>query len=540
VVDRGAAIGKELWASAVASLLPDDAAPFAVGHLEALVRKELLSPARSVLAGERAYRFRHILIQQAAYRAIPSRLRAALHEGFANWLEDLTGPGAQPELAGYHLEQAYRYGEQDGGATDGEHELAARAADRLALAGRRAFDRGDMPAAAGLLRRAVSLLDPSAGEAPMLLSDLGYALFEIGELRRAEDALAEAEQRARVLGDRAVEWSAAVKRGNTRIYAEAGGVDLDSLEDGARRAIEALTALEDDPGLARGWTALAEVLYLRGSLAESGRATRRAAEHARRAGSRREEAWALGEYGLCLYEGPARVSDAIRELQGILAESEGDPIMAANMEGFLALQEGLGGRIDSARRRVAKSLGLTRDLGLRWQVAIHVLLSAYIELLAGSPAAAERRMLEAREAFREIGDRWFLSTVSVDLPRAVHEQGRDDEALALVAAIDELPAPWDLEWQIKRRGVRSLLLARSGSREEALGLARDAVALAAESEFLRLHGEALLDLAEVLEIAGRPEDAAAAAGDGLRVHERKGNVVGASRARALLARSPAP
>ena len=166
-----------------------------------------------------------------------------------------------------------------------------------------------------------------------------------------------------------------------------------------------------------------------------------------------------------------------------------------------------------------------------WQAAVQELLSGYVELLAGDPVAAEHDMRSAGEAFREIGEGWFLSTVAVDLPRAVYEQGRYDDAFALLEAIDEVPAPTDREWQIKRRGVPARLLARRGQLEEAEKLAREGVALAADSEFLVLHADVLLDLAEVLALAGRMEDAAATAAEAVSLYERKGNVASARRAR---------
>jgi predicted ATPase len=86
------------------------------------------------------FRFRHILIQQAAYRAIPKSRRADLHERFADWLERRgDGRASQvDEILGYHIEQAYRYRAEL--AAPGEHErrLAHRAAQRLADAARRA------------------------------------------------------------------------------------------------------------------------------------------------------------------------------------------------------------------------------------------------------------------------------------------------------------------------------------------------------------------------------------------------------------------
>ncbi len=90
--------------------------------------------------------------------------------------------------------------------------------------------------------------------------------------------------------------------------------------------------------------------------------------------------------------------------------------------------------------------------------------------------------------------------------RAVYEQGRYDDAFALLGAIDEPPAPTDREWQIKRTGVPARLLARRGELERAERLAREGVAVAAESEFVVLHADVLLDLAAVLGLAERPED----------------------------------
>ena len=174
------------------------------------------------------------------------------------------------------------------------------------------------------------------------------------------------------------------------------------------------------------------------------------------------------------------------------------------------------------------------------------LLGGYIELFAGDPAAAERHMRTARDSFNAIGDRWFLSTISVDLPRPVYEQGRYEEARALVEAIDEVPAPADREWQIKRRGVRARLLARDGRIEEAERLAREGVAIATETDLLWFHADVLIDLADVLRMAGRPEEAAGAAREALSLYEQKGIVPSAARTRALVeefggaARSGAP
>jgi DNA-binding SARP family transcriptional activator len=88
---------------AVRALLPDDARPFVERHLDALERKRLIERA-----GTNRFRFRHALIQLAAYQSMTREDRARLHERFAEWLER-ESPDRPPELAqilGYHLQQA--------------------------------------------------------------------------------------------------------------------------------------------------------------------------------------------------------------------------------------------------------------------------------------------------------------------------------------------------------------------------------------------------------------------------------------------------
>ena len=130
------------------------------GLLRSLVRKELLRPERGVETAADLYRFRHVLIRDAAYEAIPKQLRSDLHERFAGWLQTWAGSRVEEyeEILGYHLEQAHRYLIELGPADEHARALSGRAGARLAVAGRRAAARGDMAASVGLLRRAARLL----------------------------------------------------------------------------------------------------------------------------------------------------------------------------------------------------------------------------------------------------------------------------------------------------------------------------------------------------------------------------------------------
>jgi DNA-binding SARP family transcriptional activator/class 3 adenylate cyclase len=541
VITRAAVVGKEFSAESAAELLPEEGRAFVARHLETLALKDLIGPVSSVEGRER-FRFRHILIQQVAYGTTPKRVRAELHERLAAWIgEPPRGEVAgRTEIIGYHLEQAFRYRAELGEVGAAELELARRASRHLAAAGQRAFRRGDMPATANLLGRAASLPVSDGDGGLSVLPELGFALFEIGEVEEASALLADARARAHAAGDRHLEWRVAITGARVEMYRDPGTIELDVLAAETETAVEVLAEFGDEAGLARAWMVLSDVHWSKGRLRETSDAASRAAELARRTGNRREVGWSLGQIALCAIHGPMPVAEGLAWLGKLLAGEPENRTLDANLSGFVTLLEAMSGRFDEARRHIKETRALARDLGLTWQGAVQELLSGYIELLAGDPVAAERDMRSAGEAFREIGEGWFLSTVAVDLPRAVYEQGRYDDAFALLNAIEETAAPPDREWQIKRTGVPARLLARRGRLEEAEALARGGVALAADSEFVVLQADVLLDLSEVLSLAGRPADAAASAAEALSLYERKGNVASASRARSVLPGGRAP
>jgi len=143
-------------------------------NLVSLVRKEVIRPDQSLFPDDEAFRFRHLLIRDAAYESLPKEMRAELHERFADWLDRHAELVEQDEIVGYHLESAHRNRAELDGADPRLDGLARRAAARLHSAARGARARGDHAAVAGLLRRAVALLpegDPERLEALILLGD---------------------------------------------------------------------------------------------------------------------------------------------------------------------------------------------------------------------------------------------------------------------------------------------------------------------------------------------------------------------------------
>src|SRR5437763_2022967 len=176
VLERGSVEGNVFHRGVVEALAPEEHE--VPRQLMSLVRKELVRPDRAELAGDDAFRFRHLLIRDAAYDALPKAERADLHRSFADWLEQ---HGAElvelDEILGYHLEQAWRYRAELGVPADPSLMLAAR--ERLRAAAHRALLREDFTAVQKLIDRALTLVPE--GEIDLALEvDRLDALFSAG------------------------------------------------------------------------------------------------------------------------------------------------------------------------------------------------------------------------------------------------------------------------------------------------------------------------------------------------------------------------
>jgi ATP/maltotriose-dependent transcriptional regulator MalT len=121
---------------------------------------------------------------------------------------------------------------------------------------------------------------------------------------------------------------------------------------------------------------------------------------------------------------------------------------------------------------------------------------------------------------------------------AAYMQGRYEEADELTRESEQAARANDVAAQIEWRAVRAKAIACTGDLEAAESLAREAVAFAAESDFLIFHGHALVALAEVLRLAGRSTEAAATVEEAVAKYEQKGHLVWATKARALRAELP--
>jgi tetratricopeptide (TPR) repeat protein len=208
-------------------------------------------------------------------------------------------------------------------------------------------------------------------------------------------------------------------------------------------------------------------------------------------------------------------------------------IRASSLRALAGLNA-MAGAFGEARELVAAHKELVQELGLRVSAASAAETYGIVEMLAGDPAAAERELGWGYGVLEEIGETQNFPDLAAKLSDAFYAQGRDERALELSKVSEAATAPDDLSPGVQWRAVRAKLLAGQGDLEQAEALAREAVALAAETDFLVLRGDALMDLAEVLRAAGRETDAVPFVEQALELYEQKGNVVAAERARAIL------
>jgi tetratricopeptide (TPR) repeat protein len=171
----------------------------------------------------------------------------------------------------------------------------------------------------------------------------------------------------------------------------------------------------------------------------------------------------------------------------------------------------------------AQSLALHADERLREQSGRHHALwtLAEIDVLAGNLDEAARRLHISCEWLEEDENYSFLSTLAPSLGRVLCALGRHDDAEPLARRGRELGGEEDAVTQTLWRQVQALVCSARGQHAEAERLAREAVAISARTDGLQLQGDALCDLAEVLEAAGRRDEAAAALLDALDRYERK-------------------
>jgi class 3 adenylate cyclase/tetratricopeptide (TPR) repeat protein len=524
VLERGAVEGKIFHRGGVEALAPDELN--VPTQLMALVRKELVRPDRTQLAGDDAFRFRHLLIRDAAYDALPKSSRADLHARFAAWLDGLDeGLIESDEIVGYHLEQAHGYRVELGFLGEETDELARQASERLAAAGERALVRHDATGACVLLERARALLP--AEERPLELEILMvHARFDAGDLAEALVVADELAARSRADGDRPAELRALMARAFVAHLAEATRVaETRPLVD---EAIAVLGELGNDAGLADAWLVASENELSALQWRAMALALERAVDHGKRGGNRVVAQTAEGHLIPPYAYGPFSVEDA-------LAFFDEHPSAGSFHAAFRGQLEAMRGNFEAARQAVRLARDRAREFGNRLAEAGHSMQEAEVELHAGDAERAAEVALEGVAALDALGERGWLSTVAGHAAEALYRLGRDNEAWRLTVKAEEAGAADDVITQMLILQVRAKLLSRRGEHAEAERLAREAVAWGEPTDALEVKANSLRDLAIVLSAAGMRDEALAALVRAREFYDQKGHTVGVARVDAMSA-----
>ncbi len=530
VLECGSVEGHVFHRGAVVALAPE--ATSVDGRLVGLVRKDLVRPERSMIVDDEAYRFRHLLIRDTAYEALPKAVRAELHEHFAAWLTSHAAELVESdELVGYHLEQAYRYRVELGPLDDAALALAGRAAEHLLVSAGRARARGDVRAASALLGQAVELLPAESPERRATQVELAVVLNERGDFDGAEALRQEANAAARAAGDDRLLARLLLAEVEAQILHAPDLTMRDSLTT-SERALAELERIGDEEGAAWALKLVGNFKAWLGNSAEAERMWVRALERAEKVSP-----WLTNEVRQwmiwALWWGPTHVDEGIRRCDEIKRQTT-----SKRLEGTAMLIGGslkaTSGALDEGRAEAAAGRRVFEELGERlWWAGTAMVLGA-IELNAGANERAYELLSNGHATLAQYHETGYLATVVGYHAQAALELGRVDEALELAAETERLAQRDDFEPLARLGLVRARAQAKRGDLDAADQLIREVAEIVEPTDYLILHLDLAFARAEVDRHAGRRSGERQALEHAFEVAEAKGNLVAAQRVRGRL------
>ena len=523
VMERGSVEGEVFHRGSVAVLAPDPVRPAVETHLATLVRKELIRSAPPTFPADEGFRFRHLLIRDAAYESLPKATRAELHERFADWLatHQLV---ERNEIVGYHLEQAHRYRAELDPGDPALGQLGHRAASHLAGAGQGAMDRGDWGAARGLFRRAYRLLPEGSDERATLGPDLALSLQEIGE---NEEALAVATEASNAR-------DSVIRARGVIAHADASGWAAEGHDDDLKAAVEeARSVLEeagDDLGLAQYWRWYGYQHWANMRAERASEAWQRAMAYAISAGANRLQvefqSYILSALGL----GPTPVDEALPYAENTLDQAvPGSLVQGAALRAVGKLRS-CRGELEEGRRMHERGRAIYREAGMHVTAAGWAMSQSEVEWRADDLDGQERVLREAVEVLDGLGDQFFFPTVALRLADCLllTRPPDDDEVSALCAVARERTLEGDLVNFVYLDGIEARRLAYAGSADEARDLAAKATQTADTTDNFDVRSHAWYARAETLHLLDEVEEARRAAGESIAIRIAKGDVAGAA------------
>jgi class 3 adenylate cyclase/tetratricopeptide (TPR) repeat protein len=495
LLQRAAVIGRTFWPGAVAHLGDDDEDLDPL--IDDLLRREFLLPEqRSTITGERAVRFKHVLIRQVAYGGLSKTARASYHQRFAEWLSQRTGEELL-EVRAYHLDQAtVLLAELDGAPPE---TLSRDAAAALEKAGKRALSREANATARRLLRRSVEL-EPTldrrfqAARAAWRMKEFPVVSAEMEEVYR--DAVE--------AGDGSLQSRALAAIAEVTLLRSA---DVGEAERIARRALE---VADDDESRIDALNILGTIAWWRGRLTESEALAEEQVEIARRLGRQDIESEALLLLaGIYTTRGEGERAEPLLEQAVELAEESGSPTAKA-----LAFKESgelhaFNGRYDEAIAEFERARDLFEEVGAATDLARTIMRIGGLLERRGEVHEAEKLFRDGIRILKPLEDRGTLCEVQRSLAENLLEQGKLDEAEVYALKAVETVGPQDVSSQASTRTTLALIRAAQGRDDEAEALFRESIEILERTEYVRFLSAPLKAIIQFFEERERIDDAVA-------------------------------
>jgi class 3 adenylate cyclase/tetratricopeptide (TPR) repeat protein len=532
VAERAAVVGAVFYPAAVRDL--GESASGIGKSLEYLLARGLIEHRATDLPGHEALAFTHVLIRDAVYRGTLKRSRAEWHERFGRWVEDkgavLSG---REELSAYHLEQAHKFWTELGFRDERTQALAARAGEMLAIAGRRAADRNDSPAAANLLARALALVSDATSR-HRLMVDLALAQLDAGLVTEATATAHSAAERRDPEIDRAT--ALRVRAATLMVGMHAGSPDLTLAEAEAEGIVDELGRVGDAEATVEANLTLGIVEYSIGRMSRSAERFNDAIELALSVGDVARRDRALDWLTLAVAYGPIPASVALARGEEIIRSTRPRSRVEASARSSMAVLRAMTLDVEGARADVGISKAIFDELAMPLDAAATSQALAVVEMLIGDPSLVEAELRRDSERLAEKNAYGYLLSTYIRLAQVLNALGRREESSSVadrarralsaddvpsIAALDSLDIHWML---IEDRHA------------EAEAKARSALDLIGMRDHFELVPRALVDLADVLAAQGRIGDAAELLADAKARHLAKENIASVAKVEAKMAR----
>jgi len=518
VAQRAAVIGRVFDLAAVRDLGGAEGPAGLDGALRGLVEKGLVKAD----GAERAdtFRFRHVLLRDAAYEALPKSERAALHARYADWLETSAGERVMEyeEILGHHLEAAHRYRGELGERGELVEHLAGRGGEWLGRAASRARRRGAMAAAAPLLRRSLALLP----EADARRGDLLVTAVEVHTALGDGPAATAAHEAAHAYLARHPDPH--LER-LLRLLALRGQRELDvrAQAEIAHKIYEAARSEGHEGDMARAATKLALLAGDQGDSRRSVAELEDALAHARRA----EDDHIARGVRMTLVNWVAfsliPVPDGRRMAEDVLADDDARQDERAYALLAIGALDAMAGDVGHARGRLQAARAIADQLGLVVPLAAAdwAFTLGWVELLFGDADRAEPQLRWACEVLRRGDDLGHLASVAPLWGRALLALGRPQDAERVVMETRPIVSDHDVDGQMRWRLLLAEIRSQQGRHDEVLALADEAASLLAGSDMLPLVAELSIIMARVRRRAGDEAGSAASIARAVDASERK-------------------